>query len=175
MFGKNGNGHKGEGQIGVRPEEGDMEITLPNGPGSHGFSGQPGKDTRGEAAAAFDPEKLGHGVGGLMSGGDAVAEMQVAPEVARPESGRELPRVYKDAAPVPVQAPPPETGGVILVITHSGPGEAPKLSRFDSEMEAQAFVEDLIGRGIEQGVIETFRASKLDFVVSFKPIVDFKD
>ncbi len=172
MFGKNGNGHKDEGQIGVRPEGGDLEITLPNGPGAHGFSGPPGKHTRGEAAA-FNPQSLGHGDTGLMSGGDAVAEMQVAPEVARPESGRELPRVHGDATPV--QSPPPETGGEILVITHRGPGEAPNLSRFDSEMEAQAFVEDLIGRGIEQGVIETFRASKLDFVVSFKPIVDFKD
>jgi hypothetical protein len=170
MFGKNGNGQKEETQIGVRREAGDLEITLPNGPGVHGFSALPGKDGRIEAAA-FDPESSGDV--GMISGIDEVAEMQVAPEVARPQSERELPRVYGDAASA--QALAPETGGEVLVIMHRGPGEAPNISRFDSEMEAQAFVEDLIGRGIEQGAIETFRASKLDFVVSFRPVVDFKE
>ena len=172
MFGKNGNGQKDEAQLGVSPEEGGLEVTISNGPGVHGFSGLQGIDIRGEAAA-FDPEKPAYEVGGLMSGGDAVTEMRAAPEVARPEVGRELPRVYGDAAPV--RGAPPETGGEIMIITHRDPGEAPRLSRFDSELEAQAFVEDLIRQGLEQAAIETLRAYKLDFEVSFKPIVDFKD
>lgn len=165
MVGKDGDQRNAAEASTPMRKAGDEPIALPCGPGVHGFSGIRGK------APAFDPESLGDGQVGLMSGRIAVAEAHVAPELARHDDEQNVLRLHSD--PAIARTPAPKTGSEFLVIVHRAPAEVPNLSRLDSEADAQAFIEELIGRGVEQGAIETFRASKLDFVVSFKPVVSF--
>jgi len=69
---------------------------------------------------------------------------------------------------------PPETGGRTFIIIHEASGGGRKINQFDSQPEAQAFVERLLCEGIIREAIDTYWALKFDFDVSFRPVVDFK-
>lgn len=67
-----------------------------------------------------------------------------------------------------------ETNGRVYIIIHDDGRGGHTINQFDNQPEAQAFVEELLTRGINQEAIDTYRASKFDFDVSFRPVVHFQ-
>jgi hypothetical protein len=94
------------------------------------------------------------------------------PVVAFPEpaSVQELVR-EPEPAPEPVREPRGET---VLIIHHDEQGGL-KVDSFGSEAQAQDFVEAVLRQGVDRETIEAYRASRLDFSVSFRPVVRFKE
>ncbi|HLA19566.1 MAG TPA: hypothetical protein VJ253_09635 [Dehalococcoidia bacterium] len=76
-----------------------------------------------------------------------------------------------DEAPATAVAemrPPPRGDAFFVSVTRDG---VPDLHRFDSAAEAQAFVEEQLGDGVQQEDISAFSGHRLAFNVSHRPIV----
>lgn len=67
-----------------------------------------------------------------------------------------------------------DTNGRIFIVIHGDGRGAHRINQFDSQSEAQRFVEELLTQGVDAEAVETYRASKFDFEVSFRPVVHFK-
>ena len=65
-----------------------------------------------------------------------------------------------------------QTSRRIYLVMHDDNGER-KTSQFDGQAEAQSFIEELLAQGVSREAIDTFRGSKLDFDVTFRPVVSF--
>jgi hypothetical protein len=63
---------------------------------------------------------------------------------------------------------PPRGDAFFVSVTRDG---VPDLHRFDSAAEAQAFVEEQLGEGVQQDDISVFGGHRLAFNVSHRPIV----
>ena len=64
--------------------------------------------------------------------------------------------------------PLPQGDAFFVSVTRDG---APELHRFDSAVEAQAFVEEQLGGGVQQEDVKAFSGRRLAFNVSHRPIV----
>ena len=64
--------------------------------------------------------------------------------------------------------PPPQGDTFFVSVTRDG---VPDLHRFDSAAEAQAFVEEQLGDGVQQDDVTAFSGHRLAFNVSHRPIV----
>lgn len=60
-----------------------------------------------------------------------------------------------------------------FIVQRDGEG-APKTFNCQTEQEAQIFLETLLTQGVSADGIDLYRASRADFNVNFKPIVDLK-
>ena len=63
---------------------------------------------------------------------------------------------------------PPRGDAFFVSVTRDG---VPDLHRFDSAAEAQAFVEEQLGEGVQQEDVSAFSGHRLAFNVSHRPIV----
>ena len=70
--------------------------------------------------------------------------------------------------------PIPETPDEVFMIIFLDERREPKVHRLPDEPQARAFVEALLSKGVEREAIETYQASKIDFDITFKPVVRFK-
>ncbi len=177
LFGKDENRRKG-GVGGTR----SFEIEIPSGPGSHGFSDVHPESRIAEAQAAatdgLGEEDPGMVFGANGDGGSLPASVTLGSDIERPAEsvGRpsdpheeELSPSFSDAGPD--RSPEPETRGRTIVLVHHEERDVLKVDSFDSDREAEAFVEELLSRGVDRESIEAYRASRLDFDVSFRPVV----
>ena len=76
-----------------------------------------------------------------------------------------------DEAPATAVAemrPPPRGDAFFVSVTRDG---VPDLHRFDSAAEAQAFIEEQLGDGVQQEDVSAFSGHRLAFNVSHRPIV----
>jgi len=64
--------------------------------------------------------------------------------------------------------PLPQGDAFFVSVTRDGVSD---LHRFDSATEAQAFVEEQLGDGVQQGDVTAFSGRRLAFNVSHRPIV----
>ena len=64
--------------------------------------------------------------------------------------------------------PLPQGDAFFVSVTRDG---SPELHRFDSAVEAQAFVEEQLGDGVPQEDVTAFSGRRLAFNVSHRPIV----
>ena len=64
--------------------------------------------------------------------------------------------------------PPPQGDTFFVSVTRDG---VPDLHRFDSAIDAQAFVEEQLGDGVQQDDVTAFSGHRLAFHVSHRPIV----
>ena len=179
---------------GSRPSErngGYRGLEVPSGPGTHGFSsrhplgasdpvGERGGPAESDAAPVTnrfgydesepsdlsmgsDIERLAEAVDRLNEAGEEDMPAVAFPE---PASVQELVR-EPESALEPVREP---RGEAILIIHHNEQGGL-KVDSFGNEAQARDFVEALLRQGVDRETIEAYRASRLDFSVSFKPVV----
>ena len=73
-----------------------------------------------------------------------------------------------EGAAAPAPAPPPEGDVFFVSVTQDGGAE---VHRFDGPTEAQAFVAQLLEKGVPQEEVAAFSGRKLSFTVSHRPIV----
>ena len=73
-----------------------------------------------------------------------------------------------EAATATAVRPLPQGDTFFVSVTRDG---NPELHRFDSALEAQAFVEEQLGDGVPQEDVTAFSGRKLAFNVSHRPIV----
>ena len=78
------------------------------------------------------------------------------------------PREEATATAVAEMRAPPRGDAFFVSVTRDG---VPDLRRFDSAAEAQAFVEEQLGEGVQQDDISAFGGHRLAFNVSHRPIV----
>ena len=64
--------------------------------------------------------------------------------------------------------PLPQGDAFFVSVTRDG---VPDLHRFDSAAEAQAFIEEQLGEGVQQEDVSAFSGHRLAFNVSHRPIV----
>ncbi|MEE8370335.1 MAG: hypothetical protein V3S00_06170 [Dehalococcoidia bacterium] len=174
----------------IERDEGHLGLEIPSGPGMHGFStryplgaydqaGEPAGQEEGDAdpvtggrfgygesepsgfAVGSDIERLAAAVGRLGEVGDEDLPAATFPE----------PAPVQELAREPAREP---RGESILLVHHDERGGL-KVDSFASESQAQAFVEGLLRQGVERETIEAYRASRLDFAVSFRPVVHFRE
>jgi hypothetical protein len=185
FFGNDENRHKDD--VGNHPterDEGHRGLEIPSGPGVHGFStrhplGEPGPagEPVGQEEGDADPVtgRFGYGESepsGFPMGSDIE---RLAEAVGRPSNGgdQDLPTVtFPEAAPVQELEREPR-GETVLLVHHNERGGL-RVDSFAGEAQAQAFIEGLLGQGVDRETIEAYRASRLDFTVSFRPVVRFR-
>lgn len=180
FFGKDENRRNGD--VG---DARSFEIEIPSGPGTHGFSDIHPELDIAEARAAetdgLEEEDPGMVSGANGDGGSLPASVTLGSDIERLAAA--IGRVsgadeqgpspsYSDASPE--RSPEPETRGRTIMLVHHEEGGVLKVDSFDSDREAQAFVEELLRRGVERESIEAYRASRLDFDVNFRPVVHFQ-
>jgi hypothetical protein len=180
LFGKDENRRNGD--VG---DARSFEIEIPSGPGSHGFSDIHPELGIAEARAA-ERDGLKEEDPGMVFGRNGDGESlpasvtlgsdieRLAELVGRPSDPheQELSPSFSDA--VLDRSPEPETRGRTIMLVHHDERDVLKVDSFGSDREAQAFVEELLSRGVDRGSIEAYRASRLDFDVSFRPVVHFE-
>ncbi|MEE8369661.1 MAG: hypothetical protein V3S00_02710, partial [Dehalococcoidia bacterium] len=177
----------------IERDEGHLGLEIPSGPGMHGFStryplgaydqaGEPDGQEEGDAdqvtnrfgygesepsgfAVGSDIERLAAAVGRLSEVGD-----EDLPAVTFPE-----PAPVQEMEREPAREPAREPRGESILLVHHDERGGLKVDSFASESQAQAFVEGLLRQGVDRETIEAYRASRLDFAVSFRPVVHFRE
>lgn len=141
-----------------RPEDEDTvnEETFDGGDGPYAVSGDGAADSDAQEAEA--PAGNGKGESG------AYQRMSFRPDYLDDAAPQE-----KAPATAVAEARPLPRGDTFFVsVTRDG---VPDLHRFDSAAEAQAFVEEQLGEGVQQDDISAFGGHRLAFNVSHRPIV----
>jgi hypothetical protein len=67
-----------------------------------------------------------------------------------------------------------QESGTRFLIVHRTAEDGRKIYRCDETQEARTFLEMLIAGGVDREDIELFRASKVPFTLSYRPVVDFQ-
>ena len=67
-----------------------------------------------------------------------------------------------------------EESAPLFLILQRDPDNGRKAYRCEGAHEAQTFLETLIADGVDREDIELFRASRIPFSLSFRPVVDFE-
>lgn len=180
LFGKDENRRNGD--VG---DARSFEIEIPSGPGTHGCSDVHPEWGSAEAQAA-ETDGLEEGDSGMVSSANGHGESlpasvtlgsdieRLAESVGRlgDPHEQELSPSLSDA--VLDRSPDPETRGRTILLVHHDERDGLKVDSFDSDDEAQAFLEELLSQGVDRESIEAYRASGLDFDVSSRPVVRFQ-
>ena len=70
--------------------------------------------------------------------------------------------------------PIPETSRKLFMIIYLDERRETKIHSLPDESQARAFVETLLTKGVDGEAIETYQASRIEFDITFKPVVRFK-
>ncbi len=73
----------------------------------------------------------------------------------------------------PEQQSLPRASATVLLVIHPNATGLVDVVQFDRPEEALRFIEDLIATGADRDAIHCFRAAKVDFNVTFRPVVGF--
>jgi len=141
-----------------RPEDEDAvnEETFAGGE-------EPSAD-RGDGAAASDTQESEAPAGNGNGESGAYQRMSFRPDYLDDAA----PQEKAQATAVAEAKPLPQGDTFFVSVTRDGTAE---LHRFDSAIEAQAFVEEQLGEGAQQEDIAAFSGRRLAFNVSHRPIV----
>ena len=116
----------------------------------------------GDGAGDANPQETGSPAGNGQTGGEPYKRMSFRPDFlddAAPSEG---------ATTATAVRPLPQGDALFVSVTRDG---ATELHRFDSTVEAQAFVEEQLGDGVPQEDVTAFSGRRLAFNVSHRPIV----
>ena len=116
----------------------------------------------GDGARAVDPQLTGAPDGNGQTEGGPYQRMSFRPDFlddASPSEG---------ATTATAVRPLPQGDAFFVSVTRDGASE---IHRFDSAAEAQAFVEELLGDGVQQEDVTAFSGRRLAFNVSHRPVV----
>lgn len=126
-----------------------------------------------EDAGDETPEQGGNGAHGAPSSAEAV---KPAASEEGEESGAYRPPSFRpsfpdEAEPKAAKAPavpPPDGDTFFITVTKDGTTE---IHSFTTPAEAQAFVEEILGEGVQEDAVAAFTGRKLDLKVSHRPVV----
>ena len=117
-----------------------------------------------DGAGDGDAQKASAPAGNGQSEGGAYRRMSFRPDYLDDTA----PREGAPATAVAEVRPLPQGDAFFVSVTRDG---VPDLHRFDSAIDAQAFVEEQLGDGVQQDDVIAFSGRRLAFNVSHRPIV----
>ena len=146
---------------------GDNLMGVPGGPGEHGFSGDYGKAA---AADEWPAETVRRGESPAMAADvrrlaesadlpDRAGEYEVPPYLSRPDRAT-------------AQAHEPDSA--VVMVGYRDHRDAVTVQRFQTDLQARTFVEELLAQGVRQAAIEVYKAYGLPFDVRQNPSVSFR-